>query len=67
MALAGRLRMAMALAGRLRMAMALAGRLRMAAGGMAMAQPRKRNQGVHPSSTHPSPTADGRRPSATKP
>ena len=42
----------MALAGRLRMAMALAGRLRMAAGGMAMAQPRKTNQGVHPSSTN---------------
>ena len=32
--------------------MALAGLLRMAAGGMAMAQPRKTNQGVHPSSTN---------------
>jgi hypothetical protein len=32
--------------------MALTGLLRMAEGGMAMAQPRKTNQGVHPNSTN---------------
>ncbi len=32
--------------------MALTGLLRMAEGGMAMAQPRKTNQGMHPNSTN---------------